>query len=236
MLIVVANRAVRGTTRGSKPAAASGDSFVMESRSNLAMNQNPGLGFQALQADPLRVDERMFRRQHRRERFGPNRLDSECGVHIPRRMQQAEVELTRADRLKPLVALDVFQPNLHVRTCTPKAGSSVGDHADRGHGHKAKPDASGLALTRTPGGMHSVGSVVQDDTNALQESTAGRGERDRSLGTYEELDADLALKPTNFLTEMGLCNAQPQRRSSEMELLGDRDKKSQMSIFHYALI
>jgi hypothetical protein len=65
---------------------------------------------------------------------------------------------------------------------------------------------------------------------------AGRGERDRSFGTNEERDANLALKPNNFLTEMGLCNAQPHRRSREMELLGDRDKKFQMSIFHHGLI
>jgi hypothetical protein len=93
-----------------------------------------------------------------------------------------------------------------------------------------------LASTRTPGGVHSVGSVVQDDANALQKSTAGRGERDRSFRTYEEVDANLALKPTNFLTEMRLCNAQPHRRSREVELLGDRDKKIQMSEFHRCLI
>jgi hypothetical protein len=52
----------------------------------------------------------------------------------------------------------------------------------------------------------------------------------------KELDANLALKPTDFVTEMGLCNAQPHRRSREVELLGDRDKKFQMSMFHRCLI
>jgi Tripartite tricarboxylate transporter family receptor len=88
----------------------------------------------------------------------------------------------------------------------------------------------------TSSGVHSVGSAVQDDANALQKSTTSRGERDRSFSTNEELDANLALKSTNFLTEMGLCNAQPYRRSREVELLGDRDKKIQMSKFHRCLI
>ena len=141
-----------------------------------------------------------------------------------------------ADSLKSLVALDVFQPYLHVRVRTSKAGRGVWDHADGRDGHEAEPDTSSFASTRTPGGVHGVGSVVQDDANALQKSMAGRGERDRSFGANEELDANLALKPKNFLTEMGLCNAQPNRRSREMEFLGDRDKKFQMSIFHYCLI
>jgi hypothetical protein len=178
------------------------------------------------------VGKRMTQRQYRHQRFEPNRLDIECGVHSPRRMQQAEVELSRADRLKPLIALDVFQQYLHVRIRTPKAGSGVWDHVNGGHGHKAEPNASGLASTCTLGGIHCTGSVVQHGANALQKSTAGRGERDRSFRTYEELDANLALKPTNFLTEMGLRNAQPRRRSREVEFLGDRDKKFQTSIFH----
>jgi hypothetical protein len=33
-----------------------------------------------------------------------------------------------------------------------------------------------------------------------------------------------------------LCNAQPRRRSREVQLLGDRDKEFQMSIFHRPLI
>src|SRR5262249_44782315 len=153
---------------------------------------------------PLFVGKRMFRRQYGHQRFEPNRLDIECGVHDPRRMQQAEVELPRADRLKPLVALDVLQQYFNVRISTAKTGGGVRDHGNGGHGHKANPDASGLASTCTPGGMHGVGSVVEDDANALQKSTAGRSERHRSFGAYEELDANLALKPTNFPTEVGL--------------------------------
>ncbi|HLQ89321.1 MAG TPA: hypothetical protein VK148_04720 [Xanthobacteraceae bacterium] len=151
-------------------------------------------------------------------------------------MQQAEVELPGADRLKPLIAVDVIQQYFNVRIRTSKTGDGVWDHADGGHAHKTKTDASGLASTRTPGGVHSAGSIVQDNANALQKSTAGRGEGDQSFRTYKELDANLALKPTNFLTEMGLCNAEPHRRSSEVELLGDRDEESQMSMFHRSLI
>lgn len=175
----------------------------------------------------------MFRRQYRHQRLEPKRLDIECGVHSPRRMQQAEVELPSADRLKPLVAAEVFQQYFNVRIRTPKAGNGVWDYGNGGNPRKAEPDASGLASTRTLGGVHSVGSVVQHDTNALQKSMAGRGERDRSFRTYEELDANLALKPANFLTEIGLRNAQPHRRSREVEFLGDRDKKFQTSIFHH---
>src|SRR5262249_38082542 len=97
-------------------------------------------------------------------------------------------------------------------------------------------NTSGLASARTPSGVHGVGSVVQDDANALQKSPACRGECNRSFRTNKELDANLALKPTNFLTQMGLCNAQPRRTSSEVELLGDRDKEFQMAIFHRCLI
>src|SRR6266436_9853989 len=117
----------------------------------------------------------MTRRQYRHQRFAPNRLDVEYGVHAPRRMQQAEVELPGADRLKPLVALDVFQQYLHFRIRTPKAGSGIWDHANGGHGHKAEPDASGLASTCTLGGVHGAGTLIQDDASALQKSTAGRG-------------------------------------------------------------
>jgi hypothetical protein len=35
---------------------------------------------------------------------------------------------------------------------------------------------------------------------------------------------------------MGLCNAQPYRRSREVELLGNRDKIFQSSIFHRRVI
>jgi hypothetical protein len=35
---------------------------------------------------------------------------------------------------------------------------------------------------------------------------------------------------------MGLRNVQPRRRSREVELLGDSDKKFQTSIFHRSLI
>lgn len=178
----------------------------------------------------------MFRRQYRPQWFEPKRLDIECGVHNPRRMHQAEVELPSADRLKPLVAADFFQQYFNVRVRTPKASGGDWDHAKGGNGHKAEPNASDLASTRTLGGVHSVGSVVQDDANAFQKSTTGRGERDRPFRTYEELDANLALKPANFLTEVGLRNAQPHRRSREVELLGDRDKEFQMSIFHRCLI
>src|SRR5712671_5667681 len=123
-----------------------------------------------LQADPMLVGKRMTQRQYRHQRFEPNRLDIECGVHSPRRMQQAEVELSRADRLKPLIALDVFQQYLHVRIRTPKAGSGVWDHVNGGHGHKAEPNASGLASTCTLGGIHCTGSVVQHGANALQKA------------------------------------------------------------------
>src|SRR5712671_2563015 len=104
------------------------------------------------------VGKRMFRRQYRHQRFEPNRLDIECGVHRPRRMQQAEVELPSADRLKPLVAVDFLQQYFNVRIRTPKAGSGVWDHGNGGHGHKAEPDASDLASTCTLGGVHSAGS------------------------------------------------------------------------------
>jgi hypothetical protein len=132
--------------------------------------------------------------------------------------------------------MDVFQQYFDVRVRAAKAGGGVWDYANGGNSHKAEPNASGLALTRTLGSVHSVSSVVQDDANALQKSTAGRGKRDRSFRTDEELNANVALKPTNFLTEMRLCNAQPHRRSREVELLGDRDKEFQMSIFHGCLI
>src|SRR6266550_6361153 len=151
-------------------------------------------------------------------------------------MQQAEVKLPGADSLKPLVAVDVFEQYFNVRIRTAKTGGGVWDHPTGGHGHKAEPDASDLASTCTLGGVHGAGSVVEDDANVLEKSTASRGERDRSFRTCEELDANLALKSTNFLTEMGLCNAQPCRRSREVELLGDRDKEFQMSIFHCRLI
>src|SRR5712672_53290 len=98
-------------------------------------------------------------------------------------MKQAEVELPRANRLNPLLALDVFQQYFNVRIRSPKAGDGVWDHANGGHGHKAEPDASNLASSCTPGGVHSVGGVVQDDSNALQKFMAGRGEHDRSFRT-----------------------------------------------------
>jgi hypothetical protein len=151
-------------------------------------------------------------------------------------MQQAEVELPGADCLNPLVAADVFQQYFNVRIRTPKAGDGVWDHANGGNPRKAKPDASDLPSTRTLGRTHCVGGVVQDDPNPLQKNMASWGERDRSFRTYEELDANLALKPANFLTEVGLRNAQPGRCSREVELLGDRDKKFQTSIFHRSLI
>ena len=66
-----------------------------------------------LQADTLVVGERMFRRQYCHQRFEPNRLDIECGVRSPWRMQQAEVELANADPLKPFFAVDVFQQYLN---------------------------------------------------------------------------------------------------------------------------
>jgi len=151
-------------------------------------------------------------------------------------MQQAEVELPRADRLKPLIAADFIQQYFHVRIGTAKARNCVWDHANSGRHDMAKSDASDLASTSTPSSAHSVGSVVQDDANALQKSVAGRGECYRSFRTYEELDANLALKPANFLTEIGLRNPQPHRRSREMELLGDCDKQFQPSIFHRCVI
>jgi hypothetical protein len=70
----------------------------------------------------------------------------------------------------------------------------------------------------------------------LQKSSAGRGERDRSLRPCEKLDTDLALEPTNFLTEVGLRNTQPRRCASKVKLLGDRDKEFQLSVFHRGLI
>src|SRR5262245_22324168 len=119
----------------------------------------------------------MFRRQYRHQRFEPKRLGIECGVHSPWRMQQAEVELPGADRLKPLVAVDVFQQYFDVRKGTPEAGDGVWNHANGGNPRKADPDASDLASTRTLGSAHGIGCVVQEDTNVLQKSTAGRGER-----------------------------------------------------------
>jgi hypothetical protein len=150
-------------------------------------------------------------------------------------MQQAEVELSSADRLKPLIAAEVFQQYFNVRIGTPKAGDGFWDHANGGNPRKADTDASDLASTCTLCGAYSIGSVVQDDTNVLQKSMAGRGERDRSLRTYEELDANFALKPADLLAKIGLRNAQPHRRPREVEFLGDRDKKFQTSIFHAVL-
>src|SRR5262249_61369298 len=102
-------------------------------------------------------------------------------------MHQAEIELLGTDRLKRRIAADFFQQYFNVGIGTAKAGDGVWDHAKGGNGHKAEPDASDLASACTPGSVHSVGSVVQDDANALQKSTAGRGERDRSFCTNEAL-------------------------------------------------
>src|SRR5262245_21719766 len=130
----------------------------------------------------------MLRRQYRHQMFEPNRLDIDRGVHSPRRMQEAEVELRGADRLNPLVAVDVFQEYFNVRIGTAKAVDGVWDHANGGDPRKPEPDASDLASTCTLCSADSVVSVVQDDTNVLQKNTAGRGERDRSFRTYEKLD------------------------------------------------
>src|SRR5262245_38939531 len=111
-------------------------------------------------------------------RGGCNRQRSSCPARI---------------RLQPLIAVDVLQQDLHVRIRTPKAGRGVWDHVNGGYGHKAEPNASGLASTCTLGGIHCTGSVVQHGANALQKNTAGPGERDRSFRTNEELDANLAL-------------------------------------------
>src|SRR5262245_66387686 len=151
-------------------------------------------------------------------------------------MQQAEVELSGADRLNPLVAVDILQQYFNVRIGDAKAGDSVWDHANGGNPRKPEPDASDLASTCTLCSADSVGSVVQNDTNVLQKDPAGRCKRDQSFRTCEELDANVALKPTNFLTEIGLRNAQPRRRSREVEFLGDCDKKFQTSIFHGLVI
>src|SRR5262245_47775091 len=145
-------------------------------------------------------------------------------------MHQAEIELLGADRLKRRVAADFFQQYFNVGIGTAKPGDGVWDHPKGGNGHKAEPDASDLASACTPGGVHSVACVVQDDTHVLQEFLAGRGEHHRSFRANEELDANLALKPANFLTEIGLCNAQPNRRTREVKLLRDRDKIFQTSI------
>src|SRR5690349_11103295 len=116
-----------------------------------------------LQVDTLLVGKRMFGRQYRHQRLEPNRLDVECGVRSPWRMQQAEVELPNAHRLKPLFAVDVFQQYFNVRIRTSKAGDGVWDHVDGGHAHRAEHDASGLPSARTSSGVHRVRSVVQDD-------------------------------------------------------------------------
>src|SRR5258707_6632025 len=102
----------------------------------------------------------MFRRQYRHQLFEPKRLDIEYGVHNPRRMQQAEVEMPGADRLKPLVAADVFQQYFNVRIGTPKADDGVWDHANGGNPRNDDPYASDLTSTRTPRRAHSVGSGV----------------------------------------------------------------------------
>src|SRR5262249_10516393 len=142
---------------------ASCDNFVLESCTELTDAANPRFCFQALQADLSHVGQRMFRRQYRHQRFEPKRLNIDCRVHNPRRMQQAEVELPSANRLKPPVAMNVFQEYFNVRIRSAKSGGSVWDHAHTGDGHEAEPNTSDLALTRTLGGAHSVGSVVQDD-------------------------------------------------------------------------
>ena len=49
-------------------------------------------------------------------------------------------------------------------------------------------------------------------------------------------DASPRARFRQFYLRVGLCNAQPHRRSSEVELLGDRDKEFQMAIFHRCLI
>src|SRR5262249_53142625 len=103
-------------------------------------------------------------------------------------------------RFKPFVAVKFVQQYLYVRISTPKADHGIRYHAKRGHAHKAQPDASNLAPTRTLGSMDSVGSTVQQGANVLQKRMAGRGERDRSLCPFEKFDADLALKSADFLT------------------------------------
>ena len=128
-----------------------------------------------LQADTLLVGKRMFRRQYRYQRFEPNGLDIECEVHSPWRMQQAEVQLPNANRLKPLFAVDVFEKYLNVRIRTPKAGDGVWDHSDyRGEASRLQlPDLSAAtdaayldaAIAESSGPRHRIfASALKDGT------------------------------------------------------------------------
>jgi len=189
-----------------------------------------------LQGDPLPARQPMVGGQHHDQGFEPNLLDLKRGVDAPRREQEAEVELPSAKRFKPFIAVEFTQQQLHVGICTSKTGNRLGDHGMGGCAHKAQPKASDLTPTRALSGMNSVSSRVQDSPNVLQKSMASWGECNRSLCANEKLDTDLALEPANFLTEVGLCNAQPRRSASEVKLLGDRHKELESSVFQHRLI
>jgi enamine deaminase RidA (YjgF/YER057c/UK114 family) len=86
---------------------------------------------------------------------------------------------------------------------------------------EADPDATGLTAAGAPGRVQADGDLVERAPGGGQELVACRGEGDPAGSSGEQRMPDLRFQAADLLAERRLRDAQPLRRTSEVEFLGE---------------
>jgi hypothetical protein len=132
--------------------------------------------------------------------------------------------------------VELGQHNLDFRVRMTKSRNGVWHDRVGSDAPAANNQAADFSSIGALSGACSICGCVQYAANALKEGSARCRQLHLAIVSRKQFDPDFALEPPNLMTEVWLRYPKPGGGSSEVELLGDRDKELQMSIFHAPMI
>lgn len=99
-----------------------------------------------------------------------------------------------------------------------------------------EPDPHGADLTELCRACGATGDfdVLHDEPRRLEQRGARGGQPDRARRALEQRRAELAFERTDALAQGWLGDMQAGRRATEVQLLGDREKRGDLAELHVA--
>ncbi len=220
-------RSASSATRGSKPA------FWQSAMSHgrvRALGENEFFFRQIRERQFLPPRERVIERQRDDEPLLGHHGDFELVVRLGQiEADDAEVEPATEQRVDLPHRGQLGERDFHVGHRAAKETQHVRQPFVGKLRGEADGQPAGFAARRPARGARGFVGLTQNTAGVFEKNRAGCGERDMMPAALEQRRAEFVLKLAHLRAERRLCDVQPHRGATEVQLLGDGDEVTQVT-------
>ena len=126
----------------------------------------------------------------------------------------------------------LLQVERHRGTLSHERGEHVGERREGREHRQPDGDTSSLAVSRFDRQRRGAVQTGQRSLGVFSKHHTRLGQRDRTAGAGEQLHTELGFQGLEGLAYRGLDHVQPSGGATEVQLFGQREKRSNASQFH----